>query len=107
MHGIGNDYVYVNCFKEKLEGTDFFIHKPEGAFFLWLWLRGIKTDSGMLYERLKERGVLIVPGNYFFPGLHDDWVHKNECIRVTYSQNECAVSKGIEIIAEEIKRGYM
>jgi len=97
----------VSLFKERLEGVDYHIHKPEGAFFLWLWLRGIKIDSDTLYERLKERGVLIVPGHYFFPGLSDDWIHKNECIRVTYSQSEETVRRGIEIIAEEIRKGYL
>jgi len=97
----------VNHFREKLSGVDYHIHKPEGAFFLWLWFRGIKIDSDTLYERLKERGVLIVPGQYFFPGLSEEWIHKNECIRVTYSQSETAVSKGIDIIAEEVKKGYL
>ncbi len=99
--------IAVNLFKEKLTGLDYHIHKPEGAFFLWLWLRGIKIDSDTLYGRLKERGVLIVPGHYFFPGLSDDWIHKNECIRVTYSQSEDTVKRGIEIIAEEIRKGYI
>jgi valine--pyruvate aminotransferase len=97
----------VNLFKERLQGIDYHIHKPEGAFFLWLWLRGIKIDSNTLYERLKERGVLIVPGHYFFPGLNDEWTHKYECIRVTYSQSEETVRRGIEIIAEEIRKGYL
>ena len=96
----------VNAFKDRLDGYDFYIHKPEGAFFLWLWLKGIKIDSDTLYERLKSRGVLIVPGHYFFPGLSDNWIHKNECIRVTYSQKEDSVLKGIDIIAEEVKKGY-
>jgi len=105
-HYLRKSELAVNRFKERLEGVDFHIHKPEGAFFLWLWLKGIKIDSATLYERLKERGVLIVPGHYFFPGLADEWEHKNECIRVTYSQGEDTVSRGIDIIAGEIKKGY-
>ncbi len=97
----------LNYFREKLNGVDFYVHKPEGAFFLWLWFRGIKTDSNTLYKRLKERGVLIVPGQYFFPGLPEEWIHKNECIRVTYSQGENNVARGIEIIAEEVRKGYI
>lgn len=97
----------VNYFREKLNGVDFHIHKPEGAFFLWLWFRDIRIDSDTLYDRLKKRGVLIVQGQYFFPGLPGDWVHKNECIRVTYSQGESSVARGIEIIAEEVKKGYL
>lgn len=96
----------VALFKEKLHGLDFHIHKPEGAIFLWLWFRGIKIDSDTLYERLKKRGVLIVPGHYFFPGLAGEWQHRHECIRVTYSQGDDTVSRGIEIIADEVRKAY-
>jgi len=96
----------VTLFKEKLHGLDFHIHKPEGAIFLWLWFRGIKIDSDTLYERLKKRGVLIVPGHYFFPGLSGEWQHRHECIRVTYSQGDDAVNRGIEIIADEVRKAY-
>ncbi len=96
----------VALFREKLQGLDFHIHKPEGAIFLWLWFRGIKIDSDTLYERLKKRGVLIVPGHYFFPGLAGEWQHRNECIRVTYSQGDDIVSRGIDIIADEVRKAY-
>jgi valine--pyruvate aminotransferase len=55
---------------------------------------------------LKERGVLVIPGHHFFPGLREDWKHRHECIRVTYSQSPDAVEKGIAIIADEVKRAY-
>jgi len=91
---------------KELDGTDFHVHKPEGAFFLWLWFPNLPITDNELYERLKARGVLIVPGHYFFPGLKEDWRHKNECIRVNYSQDVEIVSAGIKIIAEEVKRAY-
>ena len=50
--------------------------------------------------------MLIIPGHYFFPGLADEWKHKHECIRVTYSQSDDVVEQGIAIIAEEVKRAY-
>ncbi len=96
----------VSIFKDKLRGLDFFIHKPEGAIFLWLWFRGIGIDSDELYERLKRRGVLVIPGGSFFPGLADEWQHRNECIRVTYSQGDDTVARGIEIIADEVRKAY-
>jgi len=89
---------------KELDGTDFHVHKPEGAFFLWLWFPNLPITTGELYERLKARGVLIVPGHYFFPGLKEKWRHKNECIRVNYSQDTETVVAGIKIIAEEVKR---
>lgn len=91
---------------EGLEGIDFHIHKPEGAFFLWLWLRGLPITDHELYERLKKRGVLVVPGHYFFPGLKGEWEHKHECIRISYAQDKEIVSAGLKIITDEVKRAY-
>ena len=45
------------------------IHKPEGALFLWLWFEGLPISSRELYQRLKKKGVLVVSGHYFFPGM--------------------------------------
>jgi valine--pyruvate aminotransferase len=89
---------------KELDGTDFQVHKPEGAFFLWLWFPNLSITDSELYERLKAKGVLIVPGHYFYPGLEENWQHKNECIRVNYSQDTETVTAGIKIIAEEVKR---
>ncbi len=91
---------------ELLQGVDFHLHKAEGALFLWLWLRELPIKSEVLYERIKNRGALVVSGHYFFPGLQDEWQHQHECIRITYSQDDETVRKGLEIIAKEIKRAY-
>jgi valine--pyruvate aminotransferase len=90
----------------ELDGIDFHIHKPENAFFLWLWLRGLPITDEELYQSLKQRGVLIVPGHYFFPGLKADWRHKHECIRINYAEDKEIMSAGLEIIAKEVKRVY-
>jgi valine--pyruvate aminotransferase len=87
-----------------LDGCEYHIHKPEGAFFLWLWLPELPVTSAELYERLKARGVFVIPGHHFFPGLAEDWPHRDQCIRVSYSQDENAVREGIRIIGEEVKR---
>ena len=91
---------------EELNGIDFHIHKPEGAFFLWLWFPELPITNEELYQQLKKRGVLVVPGHYFFPGLAEDWRHKNECIRVNYAPDEQIVTAGVKIIADEVKRAY-
>jgi valine--pyruvate aminotransferase len=89
------------------DGPDFAIHRPEGALFLWLWLRGLPITCAELYERLKARGVIVVPGHYFFPGLeHDDWPHRHECLRISYAQDDATVERGLAIIAEEARRAY-
>jgi valine--pyruvate aminotransferase len=97
----------VECIQREFAGLPVRIHKPEGAIFLWLWFEGLPISSLELYQRLKKRGVLVISGHYFFPGLeHDDWAHKEQCIRITYSQENESVKKGIAIIGEEVRRAY-
>jgi valine--pyruvate aminotransferase len=96
----------VAVVREQFAGIPCRIHKPEGAMFLWLWFKDLPITSLELYRRLKEHGVLVVSGHYFFPGLGDDWRHKDECIRVTYSQGDEDVRRGLEIIAGVVRRIY-
>jgi valine--pyruvate aminotransferase len=85
-------------------GVDWAVHASEGAFFHWLWFRGMNITTRELYERLKARKVLIVPGEYFFFGLQSDWLHAHECIRMNFAQPEATVREGLRIIAEEVGR---
>ncbi len=96
----------LDWFAEAMGDVPYRIHKPEGAFFLWVWFPGLPIGSAHLYERLKARGVIIVPGHYFYPGLEDDWRHRTECIRVSYAQDDATVQAGIRIIAEEARRAF-
>ena len=83
------------------------IHKPEGAFFLWLWMPGLPITNAALYERLKQRDVIVVSGHYFFPGREDDdWPHKRECIRISYADDWDRTRRGLDIIVEEVRRAY-
>jgi valine--pyruvate aminotransferase len=86
------------------EDIDWFMHRSEGALFLWFWFPGLPITSQELYERLKKREVLVIPGQHFFFG-HDDesWPHRHECIRVSYAMDEAVVRDGLKIIAEEVR----
>jgi valine--pyruvate aminotransferase len=100
----------VAAFTDAMEDVPcrWYIHKPEGAMFLWLWFPDLPITSMELYQRLKLRGVLVVSGHYFFPGLPEDgWAHRNECLRVTYSQDDERVAEGLRIIAEEVKAVWL
>jgi valine--pyruvate aminotransferase len=88
-------------------GLDYRIHVSEGAFFLWLWFPELPISDQLLYERIKERGVLVIPGSFFFPGLKSSWNHPKECIRVSYAQSNEDLEIGIRIISEEVKRCYV
>ena len=48
----------------------------------------------------------MISGHHFFPGLSEHWPHRNECVRVTYSQDTAMVEAGLKIIAEEVKNVY-
>ncbi len=81
------------------------VHRSEGAIFLWFRFPGLGVSSKELYHLLKQRGVLVIPGEYFFYGLDDpDWRHRDECIRVSYAMDERVVCEGLRIIAGEVKR---
>jgi len=86
------------------ESFPYSLHESGGAMFLWLWVRDSKRTSRQIYEALKARGVLVVPGEYFFFGLPDDWPHRHECLRLSFAMSEETVRAGLRIIADEITR---
>jgi valine--pyruvate aminotransferase len=89
-----------------LEGLPYRFHEPEGAMFLWLWFKDLPIPTRTLYARLKDRGVLVVPGEHFFPGFPGYWRHTEECIRVHYAQPPRVVEQGFTILGEELRRAY-
>ncbi|MFH4831968.1 valine--pyruvate transaminase [Vibrio diabolicus] len=96
----------VELLQEAITDERFRIHKPEGAIFLWLWFDELPITTMELYQRLKARGVLIVPGEYFFIGQQDEWDHAHQCLRMNYVQDDEMMQKGITIIAEEVEKAY-
>ena len=86
------------------------IHLAEGAIFLWLWFQDLPISCMELYQRLKSRGVLVIPGDSFFPGLDEEisesWPHRHQCLRVSYAQDDAMVERGIAAILDEAKRAY-
>ncbi|MCG6306534.1 valine--pyruvate transaminase [Vibrio vulnificus] len=96
----------VELLQAAMPDDRFRIHKPEGAIFLWLWFDELPITTMALYQRLKARGVLIVPGEYFFIGQEGDWEHAHQCLRMNYVQDDELMQKGIAIIAEEVNRAY-
>ena len=80
------------------------LHKTEGSIFLWLWLPEMPIRGRELYRRLKERNVLVVPGEYFFFGDPSvtAWDHAGRCLRINYGQASDDVATGLRIMADEI-----
>ena len=82
------------------------IHKPEGAFFLWIWCQDLPISTTELYQRLVQRDVYVIPSEYFFPKKEANWSHQTECLRVTFTQENEVLKRGLTIIAEEISFAY-
>lgn len=71
-------------------------------------MNDLSISSKEFYSRLKEKGVVVVPGEYFFFGNAKDSFlppveshpHYSKCIRLNYSRPETEVDEGIRLIAE-------
>jgi valine--pyruvate aminotransferase len=50
--------------------------------------------------------VIVVPGHYFFPGLSEDWAHRQQCLRISYAADIETVETGMAILADEAKKVY-
>lgn len=92
--------------KELMADLPVLIHQPEGALFLWLWFEGLPVGCEQLYESLKQKGVYVLPGRHFFPGLEDQWQHRHECIRINYAGDDSVVEQGIKIISKTVRKIY-
>jgi len=92
-----------------MEGRAYMCHRNEGSMFLWLYFDDLASGTRDLYLRLKERGVVVVPGEYFFfgsekgSGAEIAWKehpHRHKCVRINYARPEGEVRDGLRIIAE-------
>lgn len=87
------------------DGVPYKLHEPEGAFFLWLWFDELNISSQELYEYLKAREVLILPGEHFFFALNDvSSPHTRQCVRLNYCQPLDVIQRALEVIRETVKK---
>ncbi|MCZ6645823.1 MAG: PLP-dependent aminotransferase family protein [SAR324 cluster bacterium] len=73
--------------------------RPGGGLFIWVDLPQ-HVDTEMLYQRLRQKGVLVSPGALFqpFPG------GRNGLRLCVASESEERLRKGIELLGEELKQ---
>lgn len=101
-----------NAIHKYFSGLNYSIHKSEGAIFLWLLMPDLTITTKEFYSKLKEKGVIVVPGEYFFFGEAKDGSlppvenhpHFSKCIRLNYSRPDKEVDEGIRLIAEVYKK---
>ena len=93
-------------------GSDYFVHKSEGSIFQWLLMPSLKISSIEFYHKLKKRGVIVVPGEYFFFGSSfdkslppvEEHPHYSKCLRLNYGGDEKEIEAGLKTIAELYKK---
>ncbi len=83
-----------------------FLHRGEGAIFGWMWFQDLPITDWELYQALKEVGVIVVPGNSFFPGLREDWAHKQQCIRISLTASDEDITIAMERLAQVVVGVY-
>ena len=93
----------VRLLRDAIDDPRLHIHKPEGSMFLWLWFEELGITTSELYQRMKQNGLLVVPGKYFFPGQAGVSAHGESCIRMNFVQSEAELARGIDILARELK----
>lgn len=83
-----------------------FLHRGEGAIFAWLWFNDLPITDLELYQELKKVGIIVVPGNSFFPGLSQEWSHKNQCIRISLTATDEEIVEGMKRLAQVVEMVY-
>ena len=109
-HVVSVDIAALSLLPELFgESIPWRVHKSEGAMFLWLWFEGLPITCQELYERCKSRGCFVNPGHHFFFALPEEgepWPHRHECIRISFTQTEELLRKGLSIVADEVRKAY-
>lgn len=88
------------CLPKQLS---WYLHRCEGGIFVWLWLPELPITDWEFYQKLKQVGVILVPGSSFFPGLHEDWPHKQQCLRISLTASDEEIQTGMERLAQILK----
>ncbi len=93
----------VALLDRHLAPFDYAIHEPEGAFFIWLWLKALPISSHELYIKLKARGVIVMPGEHFFFGVEDPLAQSKSCLRLSYCQPADVLAEAVVRLARELR----
>jgi len=96
--------VFDETFGDSFKELPVYLHKLEGAFFMWLWFKDLTIGSEELYKRLKAEDVYVIPGHNFFINIDDSWEHKHQCIRINYAKDEATLRKGLEAIKRIVQQ---
>jgi valine--pyruvate aminotransferase len=98
----------LDLFREALERelpdqVPWYLHRVEGSLFSWMWIDDDQINDLEMYERLKSRGMLCVPGSTFFPGLKEEWPHQHRCLRFSMTASDQDLVLAAKTLAQELR----
>lgn len=83
-----------------------YLHRGEGSIFAWIWFDQLPISDWELYQQLKQQGVIVVPGNPFFPGLQEPWPHTQQCIRISLTASDEEIVTALQRLAQVVQQVY-
>ncbi len=86
--------------REMPSDLPWFLHRGEGAIFAWLWLQDLPITDWEFYQKLKDVDVIVVPGSTFFPGLRENWAHKQQCLRISLTGSDRDLETAMQRLAQ-------
>jgi valine--pyruvate aminotransferase len=98
--------VLENTLDAAMPDIPWYLHQGEGAIFAWLWLKDLPMTDWDFYQELKQVGVIVVPGSTFFPGLREEWQHKQECLRISLTATETEIAEAMKRLAKVAQQVY-
>lgn len=98
--------VLANTLDAAMPNIPWYLHQGEGAIFAWLWLKDLPMTDWEFYQKLKQVGVIVVPGSTFFPGLREDWQHKQQCLRISLTATETEIAEAMKRLAQVAQQVY-
>ena len=92
--------------KRELEGVPFRIHVPEGAFLFVAVAAGPADYEPRAVSAPEGQGRVRDVRTSLFPRLAEPWRHRDECLRLSYAQDDAVVEAGLRIVGEEVRSLY-
>jgi valine--pyruvate aminotransferase len=98
----------LELFREALHDhlppdLNWYLHRVEGSLFAWLWVETQQMHDLEMYQQLKERSLLCVPGSTFFPGLREEFPHKHRCLRFSMTAPDEDLVTAAAVLAAELQ----
>ncbi len=85
----------------------YFLHETKGAMFGFMYFENLPITDEELYQKLKKKWVLFVPGNSFFIWVDKkNYKHANQCMRISITVSDNEILKACKVLWEVLDELY-